>query len=310
MKKKIIMVIFLLNIIFGIGQKELEGMYLIKNFQESWNKFYIIEKEILLNIYNKKRIINKVEKTPSPYCKMKILKEYLKNKNQKNVKKIFKISKIIKKENLTRLFNEDKKYNMNKYIIKNDSKKIKLAYNIYLHKNFELSKLIFLKIFNKIDIYIIHIDKKNLKLFKKFSKFIKKQKTDNVYVYNKYEIIWGNFNMIKMMIKSMKLVFDEFPNTKIDYLINISGNDYPLKSNDEIKNILSYYKNNLFKKNVNYMSYNNMNNMMNNEKIGYVECEGYSYSTFYKIYNSNLKYFGGSQWFYFFLVNKKVHFTL
>jgi len=102
---------------------------------------------------------------------------------------------------------------------------MKIAYLILAHKNpQQLSRLI-----NKLESrntkIFIHIDKKsNIKQFKRIiSPYVKiiPQREDGK---------WGRIGLVKAMISGLKVIAKE----KFDYVLLLSGQDYPIKSNEVI----------------------------------------------------------------------------
>ncbi len=109
---------------------------------------------------------------------------------------------------------------------------MKIAYLILAHKNPpQLTKLISTLNNSESDIYI-HIDKKHsLYEYKKNISIAK-----NIhFIKRRVNIKWGGFSMIKATLNLLKLATQAHH----DYYILLSGQDYPIKSYQELKNKLS-----------------------------------------------------------------------
>lgn len=110
---------------------------------------------------------------------------------------------------------------------------MKLAYLILAHKQFDLLARI-IKFLNHPDIDIfIHIDKKaGIDL----DQFNEKLENDNVYFLDRrIEVHWGGFSIlyVQMMLLSSSVTLNKY-----DYISFISGQDYPIKTNEYILEFL------------------------------------------------------------------------
>jgi len=88
------------------------------------------------------------------------------------------------------------------------------------------------------DIFL-HIDKKNdqmyVNLLKRYSN------TSNVYFEeNRSSVNWSGFSMVEATLKLMNMIRSN--GKKYDYISFISGQDYPIKSNEDIKKYLIHNK--------------------------------------------------------------------
>jgi len=103
----------------------------------------------------------------------------------------------------------------------------KIAIMMTVHKNEEQVKRLIKHLSKDFDIYV-HIDQKSS---------LKISKTENVFVYKKYQVYWGSFNQIITTLYLLQRAFKKGYNR---YIL-ISGQDMPIKTNDEIK---LFFKNN------------------------------------------------------------------
>lgn len=109
---------------------------------------------------------------------------------------------------------------------------MKIAYCIICHdiSNILIETVNYLSQYS--DIYI-HVDKKNKKI-------------DEFYIFNsrvkiledRIDVRWGSFSQVKVMIKLLNETLKE----KYDYISLISGDDLPIKSNQEIEKFLEKNK--------------------------------------------------------------------
>ncbi|MDR2205056.1 MAG: beta-1,6-N-acetylglucosaminyltransferase [Flavobacteriaceae bacterium] len=101
------------------------------------------------------------------------------------------------------------------------AQKKKIAIMIIVHKNNEQIDRLVKHLSKDFDIYI-HIDKRSS---------LKIRETEGVFVYRKYNVYWGSFNQIIATLFLLKKAFK----TGYNRYILISGQDLPIKTNEEIK---------------------------------------------------------------------------
>lgn len=113
---------------------------------------------------------------------------------------------------------------------------MKLAYMIQAHTNeVQIYKLI--EALNDINTdFFIHIDKKSDNVFKYLVD--KYSDAKNVFfVYNRVDVNWSGYSQVQATINLLKLVISK--DKEYDYVTLLSGQDYPIKSKNEIQRILS-----------------------------------------------------------------------
>lgn len=109
---------------------------------------------------------------------------------------------------------------------------MKIAYLILAHKsNIQLTRLI--NILNCEDVYFfIHINKNSSDEF--LCEVNNTFKTyENVFFIDRCSCTWGDFGIVEATIEGLKTII--ISNLKIDYVVLLSGQDYPIKSNKYIK---------------------------------------------------------------------------
>jgi hypothetical protein len=107
------------------------------------------------------------------------------------------------------------------------AEKRKIAIMMTVHKNEEQVNRLINHLSKEFDIFV-HIDKRSS---------LKIRETDNVFVYKKYKVYWGSFNQIMATLFLSKKAFEK----GYDRYILISGQDLPIKTNEEI---LDFFNNN------------------------------------------------------------------
>jgi len=98
---------------------------------------------------------------------------------------------------------------------------VKIAIMMLVHKNEDQVKRLVRHLSKDFDIYV-HIDKRTP---------IKIQNEDTVFVYKKYKAYWGSFNQIMATL----YLLGEAYKKGYDRYVLISGEDLPIKPNEEIK---------------------------------------------------------------------------
>ncbi len=122
---------------------------------------------------------------------------------------------------------------------------VRIAYFIMVHHHPEKFKALFRKIYTRDQFYLIHIDRKAKEEFtEEIQQFL--VQFPNAYILESMNINSGGFNIIKAEINAMEFLLNV--SSKWDIFINLSGEDYPLKSQDIIRKFLTEnrHKNYLF----------------------------------------------------------------
>jgi hypothetical protein len=115
-------------------------------------------------------------------------------------------------------------------------KPINIAYLILVHRLPNQFKKLFKAIYDPSNFYLIHIDKKaNEQIGEEVTDFLNKY--PNVHILKSENVIWGGYSMVQAELDGMKYLLEM--DAKWDYFINLSGQDYPLKSQKIIKDFLS-----------------------------------------------------------------------
>lgn len=124
--------------------------------------------------------------------------------------------------------------------------------------------------------FFIHIDKKA-----EFTQFeILKELGETVHFIERFDSKWGGYGLIKPYLSGMRAVKDS--TSEFDRIILLSGQDYPIKSNQQIN---SFFKNSPFSNFINYFPIPNYEKWPGSDRGGWYRVD---------------KYYFGTKWYEFF----------
>lgn len=110
-----------------------------------------------------------------------------------------------------------------------------IAYFILVHRYPNQFKRLFQAIYDPANQYLIHIDKRSDKnLYKEVKSFL--ADFPNSYLLTRQNVIWGGYSMVDAELRGMKKLLKL--NREWKFFINLSGQDFPLKSQSKIKDFL------------------------------------------------------------------------
>ena len=113
---------------------------------------------------------------------------------------------------------------------------VRIAYFIMVHHKPEAFKAMFQKIYTRDQFYLVHIDRKaKFEVIEEIQLYL--IQFPNVYIPESINIITGGFSMVQAELDAMEFLLNVSP--EWDYFINLSGEDYPLKSQNIIRNFLT-----------------------------------------------------------------------
>ncbi|HEY0262706.1 MAG TPA: beta-1,6-N-acetylglucosaminyltransferase [Chitinophagales bacterium] len=116
------------------------------------------------------------------------------------------------------------------------SKTISIAYLILVHRLPNQFKRLFTAIYEADNYYLIHIDKKaDDEIGEEIQSFLAPY--SNVFILKNEAVVWGGYSMVQAELDGMKYLLDI--DEQWDYFINLSGQDYPLKSQKIIRKFLT-----------------------------------------------------------------------
>lgn len=111
-----------------------------------------------------------------------------------------------------------------------------IAYLILVHRYPDQFKRMFRAIYIPGNHYLIHVDKSSGKgLAEDIAQFLKPYQ--NVAILKARNALWGGYSLVDAELRGMEQLLDMDPHWK--YFINLSGQDFPLKSQDYIRDFLT-----------------------------------------------------------------------
>jgi hypothetical protein len=112
-------------------------------------------------------------------------------------------------------------------------KMVKIAYLILVHRLPNQFKRLFIAFYEVENYYLIHIDKKaNAKIGQDLRAFLKPY--PNVFILASEKVVLGGYSMVQAELDGMNYLLHM--KADWDYFINLSGQDYLLKSRNFVKN--------------------------------------------------------------------------
>lgn len=120
-----------------------------------------------------------------------------------------------------------------------------IAYFILVHRYPNQFKKLFSAIYDPKNVYLIHMDKKADKdVYAKIEYFL--DDYANAHILKSQNVVWGGYSMVDVELKGIKKLLQL--GKKWEYFINLSGQDFPLKSQAHIKHFLTANKGSSFVK--------------------------------------------------------------
>ena len=108
-----------------------------------------------------------------------------------------------------------------------------IAYSIVVHREAHQVERMIRAIYRPQNHYCIHVDAKSNKMYDLLKKYTRC--FDNIYlVENRTDVIYADYSRLEADLKCMELLMDK----KWNYLINLCGMDFPLKTNFQMVNYL------------------------------------------------------------------------
>lgn len=121
--------------------------------------------------------------------------------------------------------------------------KTKIAYFILVHRFPTQFKRLFAAIYHPGNYYLIHMDKKStLQDSNDVRQFLSAY--PNAYIMESTNVVWGGYSMVQAELNGMNYLLSI--QADWDFFINLSGQDFPLRSQKYIQQFLSKNKNRNF----------------------------------------------------------------
>ena len=219
-------------------------------FENSYLKEYSINTKSLINVkqysFKKRAALHKdvlipVVRSKDVNCKAII------NNNKTEIKYALRFMKRKEKENISPLDYIEKTDNcfqflrQRKYIRKPlTNEDFSIAYSIVIYKDIEQFERLLRAIYRPQNYYCIHIDTKSPKIFHRAVQGIS-DCFPNVFIASTLvDVKWGEFTALQADLICMKDLWKRYKNWK--YFINLTGQEFPLRTNNELVEILKTYK--------------------------------------------------------------------
>lgn len=120
---------------------------------------------------------------------------------------------------------------------------MRLAYLVMIHKNLEQVKRFFGSIYDAENFYLFHVDQKSGQdFFQSVGEFLRE--FPNVRLMPSQNCRWGGYSMVDIELKAIRQLLGWSGDWQ--FFINVSGQDFPLKTQTEIKSFLAAHEENNF----------------------------------------------------------------
>eukprot|EP01112_Ceratiomyxa_fruticulosa_P022739 TRINITY_DN8430_c0_g1_i1.p1 TRINITY_DN8430_c0_g1~~TRINITY_DN8430_c0_g1_i1.p1 ORF type:complete len:686 (-),score=152.88 TRINITY_DN8430_c0_g1_i1:8-2065(-) len=115
-----------------------------------------------------------------------------------------------------------------------DNSTVRVAYLLLVHSNFNQIVKLLSATYHPNNVYLIHVDASALELKNQLLEYT--NKFDNIAVMRKsFPIQWGSISMVYATLEGLFTLLDA---AKFDFVVNLSGQDYPTCSPDEFSQFL------------------------------------------------------------------------
>ena len=112
-----------------------------------------------------------------------------------------------------------------------------------VHRFPEQFKRLFKAIYHPENYYLIHVDKKaSLEIYDDIQGFL--ANFLNAHILERENVVWGGYSMVQVELNAIKYLLDI--NAEWDFFVNLSGQDFPLRSQYFIRDFLGKNKGNNF----------------------------------------------------------------
>jgi hypothetical protein len=112
---------------------------------------------------------------------------------------------------------------------------MRLAYLLIIHRNEKQAQRLFRSIYDPENLYVFHIDAKSKPEFhQSMHQFLAAY--DNVHILESENCRWGGFSMVHVELEAIRYLIKT--GQSWDFFINLSGQDFPLKTQNQIKSFL------------------------------------------------------------------------
>ncbi|XP_060579604.1 beta-1,3-galactosyl-O-glycosyl-glycoprotein beta-1,6-N-acetylglucosaminyltransferase-like, partial [Ruditapes philippinarum] len=113
---------------------------------------------------------------------------------------------------------------------------VQIAYSILVYKDYQMVEFLLRTIYKPQNTYCIHVDNKSPKFFENSVRGLATC-FQNVFIATKpVNVYWGNFSVVEAEMSCMKDLLNKSKSWK--YFINLTGQEFPLRTNYEIAKVL------------------------------------------------------------------------
>lgn len=116
---------------------------------------------------------------------------------------------------------------------------MKNVYLMQVHKDIDQICRLIKALNDGENLIVIHVDKKNDKLFTELNNLYESDKNIRI-IENRVNVIWGGLSQVKATINMIESIVED--GNEYEYISFISGQDYPIKSIENINKILTQNK--------------------------------------------------------------------
>jgi Core-2/I-Branching enzyme len=118
---------------------------------------------------------------------------------------------------------------------------MRIAYLVLLYKYPGLFKRMFKATYSANNIYLVHVDTKSGPSIREEIQYFVSQYV-NVHMMRSYDWIYGGYSAIEIQLRAMQQLLEE----PWDFFVNLTGQDFPLKRQDQIRDYLISRRSNNF----------------------------------------------------------------
>ncbi len=171
-------------------------------------------------------------------------------------------------------------------------KQIRIAYFILVHRFPDQFKRLFNAAYDKENHYLIHLDKKaGADVYQEVQHFL--AGFANTYILESESVVWGGYSMVQAELSGIKYLLQI--DAEWDFFINLSGQDFPLRSQEFIRSFLTANKGNNYIKVANQAS--ERPDTMNRIENYFVETPtGFTGTPYRRDYMEDVISYIGGQW--------------
>lgn len=242
-------------------------------------------RENFQNVFHRKVLKNGKMELPSNKCKKEMVDRYLQERNI-----TFDFQQVNPHLEMNEKYHNEYSHEEKKQLYKFSNGSLpRIGWILIIHNEGNLKSL-FKHIYSDEDIYIIHVDTKAQHLVSRVKEITSGFK--HIVVFSKNNVQWCGKSLLQAYLDSFRelLKFEGW-----DYLITMSGNDYPLQSVTNYKRELSFRANYF---NTSAISYMELGQIPSNYLYSrFFECEGYIYQYYWNTQFFNLSLYSGSAWY-------------